>query len=54
MPAVTAVEIGIPILFVGAILLILGWLPESRRKYPEVLEKTLTPIPEYFLKQEGS
>jgi hypothetical protein len=54
MPAVTAVEIGIPILFVGAILLILGWLPEGRRKYPEVLENTMTPIPEYFLKQEGS
>lgn len=53
-PAITAEYIGLPILFIGAILLIIGWLPESRRKYPEVLENTMTPIPEYFLKQEGS
>jgi hypothetical protein len=36
---------------VGSILLIFAWIPESRRKYPEVLEKTLTPIPDYYLKQ---
>jgi hypothetical protein len=52
--AVTAVEVGIPILLIGSIFLIIGWLPEGRRKYPEILENTLTPIPEYFLKQEGS
>jgi hypothetical protein len=50
-PAITAVYIGIPILLVGSILLIFAWIPESRRKYPEVLEKTLTPIPDYYLKQ---
>jgi hypothetical protein len=48
------VEVGIPILLIGSIFLIIGWLPEGRRKYPEILENTLTPIPEYFLKQEGS
>jgi hypothetical protein len=52
--AITAEAIGLPILFIGAILLIIGWLPESRRKYPEILENTLTPIPDYYLKQEGS
>jgi hypothetical protein len=50
-PAITAEYIGLPLLFIGAILLIIGWLPEGRRKYPEVLENTLTPIPDYYLKQ---
>jgi hypothetical protein len=49
--AITAEIIGLPLLFIGAILLIIGWLPESRRKYPEVLENTMTPIPDYYLKQ---
>src|SRR6266550_8063230 len=54
--AITAEIIGLPILFVGSILLIISWLPERRRKYPEVLEKTMTPVPEYYLNQpeEGS
>jgi cellobiose-specific phosphotransferase system component IIC len=51
LPAVTAVELGIPILIVGSIFLIIGWLPERSRKYPEVLENTMTPIPDYYLKQ---
>src|SRR5206468_1852787 len=54
--AITAELIGLPILFLGSILLIISWLPERRRKYPEVLEKTMTPVPEYYLNQpeEGS
>jgi hypothetical protein len=52
--AITAEVIGLPILFVGSVLLIIGWLPESRRRYPEVLENTMTPIPDYYLKQEGT
>ena len=54
--AITAELIGLPILFIGSILLIISWLPEKRRKYPEVLEKTMTPVPEYYLNQpeEGS
>ncbi len=54
--AITAEIIGLPILFIGSILLIISWLPERRRKYPEVLEKTMTPVPEYYLNQpeEGS
>jgi hypothetical protein len=51
LPAVTAVELGIPILIIGSIFLIIGWLPERSRKYPEVLENTMTPIPDYYLKQ---
>lgn len=52
LPAVYAPLIGLPILAVGSILLIVAWLPERTRKYPEVLERTMTPIPEYYLKEE--
>jgi hypothetical protein len=45
--------IGLPILFVGAILLVVSWLPESKRRYPEVLENTMTPIPKYYLEEAG-
>jgi hypothetical protein len=48
--AITAEAIGLPILFIGAVLLIVSWLPERRRKYPDILENTMTPIPEYYLK----
>jgi hypothetical protein len=47
--AVTAEFIGLPILFIGAMLLIIAWMPERRRKYPDVLEETMTPVPEYYL-----
>src|SRR2546421_9581945 len=50
---ITAELIGLPILFIGAILLIISWLPEKRRKYPEILEKTMTPGPAYYLNQPG-
>jgi len=53
-PAVNAEAWGIPLLIIGSILLIYGWLPERKRKYPEILENTMTPIPDYYLKQEGS
>ena len=49
--AITAEVIGLPILFIGALLLIIAWLPERRRKYPDVLEETMTPVPEYYLNQ---
>ena len=49
--AITAEIIGLPILFIGAILLIVAWLPEARREYPEVLETTETPIPKYYLEE---
>jgi len=50
-PAITAEIIGLPILFVGAVLLIIAWLPERKRQYPEILETTMTPIPKYFLEE---
>jgi len=54
--AATAEIIGLPILFIGSILLIFSCLPQRQRKYPEILEKTMTPDPEYYLNQpeEGS
>jgi len=54
--AITAEIIGLPILFIGALLLIIAWLPERRRKFPDVLEETMTPVPEYYLNlpEEGS
>ncbi len=48
-PAITAEIIGLPILFVGAVLLVIAWLPERKRPYPEILETTATPIPKYYL-----
>ncbi|HYT16814.1 MAG TPA: hypothetical protein VEO18_01035 [Thermoplasmata archaeon] len=54
--AITAEIIGLPILFIGSLLLIIAWLPERRRKFPDVLEETMTPVPEYYLNlpEEGS
>ena len=51
LPAVTALYVGLPILALGGILLIVAWLPEVRREYPEILETTMTPIPEFYLKE---
>ncbi|HYV08708.1 MAG TPA: hypothetical protein VEL81_03915 [Thermoplasmata archaeon] len=51
--AITAEIIGLPILFIGSILLVISWLPERRRQYPEILEKTMTPIPKYYLEEAG-
>ena len=51
--AITAEAIGLPILLLGSVLLIWGWLPERRRKYPDILEKTMTPIPKYYLEEGG-
>ena len=54
--AIDAVLIGIPILFIGSLLLIIAWLPERRRRFPEVLEQTPTPVPDFYLNmpEEGS
>ena len=54
VPAATALYIGIPILAIGSILLVMAWLPEVRRPYPEILETTATPVPQYYLDQKGS
>ena len=53
LPAVTALYIGLPILSIGVILLVVGWLPEAKREYPEILETTMTPIPKYYLEEAG-
>ncbi len=53
LPAVTALYVGIPILAVGSILLVAAWLPDAKRPYPEILETTMTPIPQYYLEQKG-
>ncbi|MCS7095132.1 MAG: hypothetical protein NZ988_04925 [Thaumarchaeota archaeon] len=56
LPAWVALVIGIPILAVGGIMLVLAWLPERQRKYPEILEYTQTPIPKVYIeeaKKEG-
>ncbi len=50
-PAINAEIIGLPILFVGAVLLIISWLPERKRRYPEILEETMAPIPRYYLEE---
>jgi len=47
--AVLALYIGLPILALGSILLVVAWLPEMKREYPEILETTMTPIPQYYL-----
>lgn len=47
--AVLALIIGLPILALGSILLVVAWLPEAKREYPEILETTATPIPKYYL-----
>ena len=52
-PAITALFVGLPILSIGGILLIVGWLPEAKREYPEILETTMTPIPKYYLEEAG-
>ncbi|HEX9566873.1 MAG TPA: hypothetical protein VGA48_04680 [Thermoplasmata archaeon] len=49
--AIEAEVIGLPILFIGSLLLIIAWLPERKRKYPEILETTMTPIPKYYLEE---
>lgn len=49
--AYLALGIGLPILFIGSILLVLAWWPERNRPYPEILEKTPTPIPKYYLEE---
>ncbi len=51
--AIDAEIVGLPILFVGALLLVVAWLPERKRQYPEVLENTMTPIPKYYLEEAG-
>jgi hypothetical protein len=51
MPAVTAEIIGLPILLLGSILLVISWLPERKRPYPEILEATPTPVPTYYLEE---
>jgi hypothetical protein len=51
MPAWVAVAIGLPILTIGYILLVVAYWPEKRRKYPEILERTPTPIPRYYLEE---
>ncbi len=51
LPAVTAEIVGLPILALGSILLIVSWLPEAKREYPEILETTETPVPEYYLEE---
>jgi len=48
LPAVTALIVGLPILALGAILLVVAWLPEMKREYPEILETTMTPIPKFY------
>jgi len=48
-PAINAEFVGLPILFIGSILLVISWLPERKRRYPEILEETMTPIPAYYL-----
>lgn len=53
LPAVTALIIGLPILLLGSILLVVAWLPEMKREYPEILETTMTPIPKYYLEEAG-
>ena len=53
LPAVTALIVGLPILAVGSILLVVAWLPEAKREYPEILETTMTPIPKYYLEEAG-
>ncbi len=50
-PAITAEFVGLPILFIGSVLLVIAWLPERKRRYPEVLENTMTPIPKYYLEE---
>jgi len=50
-PAVNAELVGLPILFIGSVLLVISWLPERKRRYPEVLETTMTPIPKYYLEE---
>ena len=50
-PAITAEFVGLPILFIGSALLVIAWLPERKRRYPEVLENTMTPIPKYYLEE---
>src|SRR5436309_14537339 len=47
--AIEAEIIGLPILFVGSLLLIIAWLPERTRRYPDIVEYTLTPFPVYYL-----
>jgi len=51
--AIEAEMIGLPMLFVGSLLLIIAWLPERTRRYPEILETTMTPIPKYYLEEAG-
>ena len=51
--AIIAEIIGLPILFIGSVLLIISWLPERKRQYPEILETTMTPIPKYYLEEAG-
>ena len=49
--AIQAEIIGLPILFIGSVLLVYAWLPERKRQYPEILETTMTPIPKYYLEE---
>src|SRR2546430_11906703 len=49
--AIEAEIIGLPILFVGSLLLIIPWFPERTRRYPELLEAAMTPIPKYYLEE---
>ena len=51
LPAGYSLIAGVPLVVLGAILLYVAWLPERRRKYPEVLERTMTPIPKYYLEE---
>jgi hypothetical protein len=49
--AYLALAIGLPILLIGSVLLVIAWLPERRRPYPEILETTPTPVPRYYLEE---
>jgi len=48
-PAVNALYVGLPILVIGAILLVVAFLAYMKREYPEILETTETPIPKFYL-----
>lgn len=52
-PAWYALVTGLPILSLGAILLVWAWFPERKHKYPDVLENTMTPIPSWYLSEEA-
>ncbi len=52
-PAWYSLVIGLPILSLGAILLVWAWFPERKHQYPDILETTPTPIPSWYLSEEA-